>query len=154
MSGGVCRCLGVSGVVWPDTPSGQGLTIVIDCAPPVFFLNPCRIAHPESTCTQCACAGRSFGSAVRGWSMGGAAPVVQECSSRVVACVFGGGAPVFGVDFVCFERPFFGAFFWPPHCSQEVEGGRGVSIMGQRHPDTDQTGEKVANDFDVGIVSA
>ena len=42
----------------------------------------------------------------------------------------------------------------PLHCSQEAEGGRGVSIVGQRHPDTDQTGSKVANGFDVDIVSA
>ena len=104
--GGVSRCLQVSGGVWPDTPSGQGLTIVLAARPPSFFLNPCRIGHLESTCTQCACAARNFGSAVCGWSMGGAAPMVEECSSRVVACVFGGGAPVFGVHFVGFQRPF------------------------------------------------
>ena len=69
--------------------------------------------------------------------------------------------PVFSVAgppcSVCILSVLIGLFwrpFRPPHCSQEGEGGRGVSFVGQRRPDTDQTGEKVANGFDVGIVSA
>ena len=79
-----------------------------------FFLNRSCIAHLANTCTQRVCAARSFGSAVCGRSMGGAALVVEGCSGRVVAGVFRGGDPVFSLHFVGFKRPFFVAF--PHNC--------------------------------------
>ena len=68
--------------------------------------------------------------------------------------VFSVAGPPSSVCILSVFKGLFGRLFRPSHCSQEGEGGRGVSIVGQRHPDTDQTGAKVANGFDVDIVPA
>ena len=104
-----------------------------------FFLNPCRIALLESTCTQGVCAARSFGRALSGCPIWGAAPVVKGCSNWVAPLVLGSGASIPGVDSACFERPFFvafsanRAFVWVHIAASRCQAVHGPALWFQIH---------------------